>query len=102
MGETLTKLDIDDIAQAVWEYSNRELTAGTKDSEIDKILALSYSNYKFINPVYDTNDRMTGAIVKGYANTTDLENDENEIVEFELTLAYDAEGKLTSYQAKEV
>jgi len=69
---------------------------------IKKILGLSQSNYRIINPEYDKAMNLIAGIIKTYPTATDLENDTNTIGEYSITAVFNRKNQMTDYKVKEV
>ncbi len=95
----------------IWGYATRELTAGTKDSEIDSILSkvtiietsvisllgLTGENVKWSSLSHDANNNLTGATITLYTDNTLI----TPVTSWTVTATYNANSELLTYQMVE-
>ena len=65
------------------------------------IKGLVHHNFRMKNQIYDSDNNLTSATVRLFANPADCENDVNPIYEYELNASYNAK-KLTNYWMKSI
>ena len=91
------------------DYDNYKGSGGggltpEQDLIIRKILGLSQSNYRIFSPVYELINRqscMTSAIIKIYPNTSDCNNDVNEITSYQIVAVFDSQARMSGYKVVE-
>jgi len=104
----LTKLGAvspDEVADAVWDelISNHIQTGSFGElmnlfkEQMQRLLGLSFENYRILNPSYDSLGKLISAKIRIYNSKSDCENNINYIAEYKLSATYDSEGKLSSY-----
>jgi hypothetical protein len=95
----ITPSDLDDIADAVWDESLADhLNVGSVGAAIMKALGLSGENTKWSNMSHNANHLLTAATITEYSDHTLA----TPLYVWRLTAAYNAQGRLTSYQMVEV
>lgn len=72
-------------------------TIGDIDLSLKRVLGLVHENFAIRGQTYDGLNNLVSAVVKIYPTKADTLADTNELSDYTITAAYDAENRLTSY-----
>lgn len=63
----------------------RQTNISDLEADVKKVLMLLGKNKRILNVVHDTDGNLLSATVRGYLNATDAQNDENQVIEINVT-----------------
>ncbi len=87
-----------------YTFAGTELNSnliGVEDN-ITRILGLSQSNYRILNPTYDNKNNLLGGTIKIYPTATDVDNDTNAIESYQIQAEYNNKSRMTGYKVTKI
>jgi len=84
------------------DVSGIQTSLNNQDIKIDKILGLVHHNIHIDNPVYDSDNNLTGARLRIYSNSVSVGSNANVISDYLITSVGNGAGKFTYWQQMEL